>query len=351
MSRMSLLEVLEPLHRWSREGKTAGLATLVQAQRSAPRRPGARFAVNDVGELAGSVSSGCVEGDLHEHLRQILAGGPPRLLSYGITDEMAAEVGLACGGEIEVFVDRYVAQDPTWAALRDVIERARPAILMTGISGRLEGRRLLVVEGDEPIGSLDSREGDARLIERARPLLDSGSTDLLDVVDEGESATVFVEPVLPPPRLAIVGASPVAACLCHLAAFVGFEVIVIDPRRAFLSPEAFPDADRIVEAWPDEGLEEIGLDRFASVVVLAHDRKLDLPALAAALRAGCRFVGQIGGRRTQRLRREALADLGIEASEIARVRGPVGLDIGSDTPEEIALAILAEVVAVQHGRT
>jgi xanthine dehydrogenase accessory factor len=131
---------------------------------------------------------------------------------------------------------------------------------------------------------------------------------------------------------------------------VGFEVFVIDPRRAFLSPEAFPDAARILEAWPDEGLEEVGLDRFASVVVLAHDRKLDLPALEAALRSGCRFVGQIGGKRTQRLRREALADLGFEESQIARVRGPVGLDIGSDTPEEIALAILAEIVAVQHGR-
>lgn len=350
MSRMSLLEVLEPLGRWSRDGKPAGLATLVRAQRSAPRRPGARFAVNDAGELAGSVSSGCIEGDLHEHLRQILAGGQPRLLSYGITDEMAAEVGLACGGEIEVFADRYVADDPTWAALREAIERSRPALLMTGISGRLEGRRLLAVEGDEPVGTLESDQGGAGLIERARPLLDSGSTDLLEIVDGGESAAVFVEPVLPPPRLAIVGASPVAASLCHLAAFVGFEVFVIDPRRAFLSPEAFPDAARILEAWPDEGLEEVGLDRFASVVVLAHDRKLDLPALEAALRAGCRFVGQIGGKRTQRLRREALADLGMEESEIARVRGPVGLDIGSDTPEEIALAILAEVIAVQHGR-
>lgn len=350
MSRMSLLEVLEPLRRWSREGKPAGLATLVRAQRSAPRRPGARFAVNDAGELAGSVSSGCIEGDLHEHLLHILAGGQARLLTYGITDEMAAEVGLACGGQIEVFADRYVPEDPVWPALREAMEHSRAAILMTGVSGRLESRRLLAVEGDEPVGALGSSEEDGRLIEQARALLDSGSTDVLEVAHGAESAAVFAEPVLPPPRLAIVGASPVAAALCRLAAIVGFRVFVIDPRRAFLAPDAFPDAAGILESWPDEGLEELGLDRFASVVVLAHDRKLDLPALEAALRAGCRYVGQIGGRRTQRLRREALAELGVEECDIARVRGPVGLDIGSDTPEEIALAILAEVVAVQHGR-
>jgi xanthine dehydrogenase accessory factor len=147
--------------------------------------------VNDAGEFAGSVSSGCIEGDLHEHLRQILAGGQSRLLSYGITDEMAAEVGLACGGEIEVFADRYVADDPTWEALHEALERSRPAILMTGISGRLEGRRLLAAEGAAPIGTLESDLGGARLIERAKPLLDSGSTGILEVADGGESAAVL----------------------------------------------------------------------------------------------------------------------------------------------------------------
>ena len=143
---------------------------------------------------------------------------------------------------------------------------------------------------------------------------------------------------------------PAAAALCHLASFTGFEVTVIDPRPAFLSAEKFPEAALLLESWPDEGLARMGLDRYVSVVVLAHDRKLDLPALEAALSAGCRYVGQIGGRRTQRLRREALAEAGFEDSIVARIRGPVGLDIGSETPEEIALAILAEIVAVQRGR-
>jgi xanthine dehydrogenase accessory factor len=312
--------------------------------------------LSDAGYIAGSVSSGCIEGDLYEHLQQILGGGDSRRLIYGITDEMAAEVGLACGGEIEVFADRYVSGDPVWRALRDAIETGLPALLLTGVSGLVAGHRLLAPDGRDPVGTLGSEEVDLELIAKARPLLDASGTALLEVsaglLDEGpdDTAEVFAEALLPPPRLAIVGASPVAAALCHLASFTGFEVTVIDPRPAFLSAEKFPEAALLLESWPDEGLARIGLDRYASVVVLAHDRKLDLPALEAALAAECRYVGQIGGRRTQRLRREALAEAGFDESVVARVRGPVGLDIGSETPEEIALAILAEIVAVQRGR-
>ncbi|UCG75313.1 MAG: XdhC family protein [Gemmatimonadota bacterium] len=350
MSRTDLLEVLEPLERWTRDGTAAGLATLIGAQRSAPRRPGARFAVSEAGELAGSVSAGCVEGDLHEHLRQILGGAEARRLTYGITDEMAAEVGLACGGEIEVFVERFDADDPAWRAVREAIEQGQPAVLLTGVSGGVEGRRLLAVEGAPPVGRLVSGPEDARLIERARPSLDTGCAGILELTGPKGTVHVFVEPLLPPARLVIVGASQAAAALCRLGSLLGFEVCVVDPRSIFLTRDRFPDAARLIEAWPAEGLGEIGLDRFASVVVLAHDRKLDVPALETALEAGCRYVGQIGGRRTQRLRREALAEQGVGAASIARVRGPVGLDIGAETPAEIALAILAEVVAVAHGR-
>lgn len=350
MSRMSLREVLEPLARWSREGKAAGLATLIRAERSAPRRPGARFAVSDAGDLAGSVSSGCIEADLHEHLLQILAGGDARQLSYGITDEMAAEVGLACGGEIEVFAERYDPDDPAWTATRQAVEEGRPALLLTGVSGTARGRRMLAPEDRKPIGSLGSPGLDARLLERLRPILDTGSNELVEAGPEPEAGAVFAEALLPPPQIAIVGATPVGAALCELAALLGFEVHVVDPRSAFLSRERFPEATRLVGEWPDEGLAAVGIDRHSSVVVLAHDRKLDVPALSSALRAGCRYVGQIGGGRTQRLRRKALAELGHETSEISAIRGPVGLDIGSETPEEIALSILAEIVAVRHGR-
>jgi xanthine dehydrogenase accessory factor len=356
MSRMSLREVLSPLDSWSSQGKPAGLATLIRAQRSAPRRPGARFAATDAGDTAGSVSSGCIEGDLYEHVQQILGGGEPRRLIYGITDEMAAEVGLACGGEIEVFADRYVAGDPVWPALRHAVQHGLPTLLLTGVSGPVTGRRLLAPDGGEPVGTLGSAVIDRELVAKARPLLEAPGTMLLGVPsellngEESAAAEIFAEVLLPPPRLAIVGASPVASALCHLASFTGFEVTVIDPRQAFLAADKFPEAAHLLASWPDEGLAEMGLDRYTSVVVLAHDRKLDVPALEAALQVGCRYVGQIGGRRTQRLRREALAESGFEESVIERVRGPVGLDIGSETPEEIALAILAEIVAVRQGR-
>ena len=356
MSRMSLREVLGPLESWNSLNKPAGVATLVRAQRSAPRRPGARFAVTDAGDIAGSVSAGCIEGDLFEHLQEILAGGDSRRLTYGITDEMAADVGLACGGEIEVFAERYEGDDPVWPALRRAVDEGHPALLLTGISGPVAGRRLFAPDRGEPVGTLGSEEIDRALVAEAGHLRGAPGTTLLAVPPElldaepGVHAEVFAEIILPPPRLAIVGATPVAAALCHLAAFTGFEVTIIDPRPAFLSAEKFPDAGRLLEAWPDDGLAEMGLDRYTSVVVLAHDRKLDLPALEAALRAGCRYVGQIGGRRTQRLRREALTESGFEEAVVSRVRGPVGLDIGSETPEEIALAILAEILAVRQGR-
>jgi len=345
---MSLEEVLEPLRRWSEEGRRSGVATLVRVRRSAPRSPGARFAVSDDGRLAGSVSSGCVEGDLHEHIGQVLEGGDPRLLHYGITDEMAAEVGLACGGEIDVLVAPHDVESPVWERARDVLARRGAALLLTGLSEGIRGRVLLEEAGGGRAGGLGGGRLDEAALEAARPLLGTGGTDVLELGDP--EATVFAEAYLPPPRLAIVGASPVAQALCHLAAWLGDEVTVVDPRSAFADPSNFPGAARVVEAWPEEGLAEAGLDRWLDVVVLAHDRKLDVPALEAALRAGCRYVGQIGGGRTQRLRREALEERGLDSELCDRIRGPVGLDIGARGPREIAVSILAELVAVRRGR-
>ncbi len=198
------------------------------------------------------------------------------------------------------------------------------------------------------MGTLGSAETDVRASGAIASLFDVGGTAVIELEDP--EVTVFAEAFLPPPRLAIVGATPVAAALCHLASYMGIAVTVIDPRTVFAKQERFPEADRVIRAWPEEGLADFGLDRWASVVVLAHDLKLDAPALAAALRAGCRYVGQIGGRRTQRLRREALSELGFSDEELARIHGPVGLDLGAVSPEEIALSIVAELLAVQRGK-
>ena len=343
------------------------MATLVKVRRSAPRSPGARFAVSEEGELAGSVSSGCVEGDLHEHLRDVIAGGEPRTLHYGITDEMAMEVGLACGGEIDVLVEPFDPDHPAWDALREVLEGRDAAVLLQGLSEGVRTRAMLVRPDGSRVGSLGSEELDDWAAEEALGMLETGGTRILRREDPGPDGggngdgdgdgdearvpevRVFAEAFLPPPRLAVVGASPVAAALCRMAALMGDEVTVVDPREAFATEEKFPDATRVVHAWPEEGLAEAGLDRWLDVVVLAHDRKLDVPALAAALGAGCRFVGQIGGSRTQRIRREALAEQGFGEEDLDRIRGPVGLDIGAQGPEEIAVSILSEVVAVRRG--
>lgn len=344
---MTAGEVLDPLLSWAGEGERTGMATLVKVRRSAPRGPGARFAVSDEGRVAGSVSSGCVEGDLHEHLRRVMAGDEPRVVHYGITDEMAMEVGLACGGEIDVLVEPFDAGSPVWSELRGVLASRGAAVLLQGLSEGIRRRAMLLYPDGARTGTLGDEAMDDRAAAGASDLFDTGGTRILEMEEAG--AAVFSEAFLPPPRLAIVGASPVAAALSRMAALLGDEVIVIDPREAFATPDRFPDAARILHAWPGEGLEEAGLDRWLDVVVLAHDRKLDVPALAAALRAGCRYVGQIGGGRTQRLRREALAEEDVGEEELARIRGPVGLDIGAVGPEEIAVAILAEVVAVRRG--
>ncbi len=357
---MSLHEVHAPLAQWTRDRRRAAIATLIRVRRSAPRPPGARFAISEVGDLAGSVSSGCVEGDLHEHLVRILGGAPPALVEYGISEEMAADVGLSCGGEIEVLLTIHDPDDPAWQAAGDAVASGEPAVLITGVSEPIRSRRLLVRPGRKRQGTLGSHDLDVAADDAARALFDHGGARLLELdgalleADSTDKRHVpaldcFAEAFLPPPRLAIVGATPIAQELCHLASQLGYRVTIVDPREAFVRAARFPDAEHVIPEWPEEGLEKVGLDRYLSVVVLTHDEKLDVPALAAALRAGSLYVGLLGGRRTQRLRRDALAELGFAPEDVERIRGPVGLDIGADTPAEIALSILAQMIAVRHG--
>ena len=347
---MSVREVMGALDDWSADGKRAGIATLVRVRRSAPRSPGARLAASEDGEVVGSISSGCVESDLVERLREVIADGRPRLVEYGITDEMAAGVGLPCGGEIELLLTRHDASDPAWQALGDVVLAGRPAVLLVSLEGEPDGpdsgaRQLLARPGSRNVGSLGSSELEREADAAIEPLFDHGGTAILEL----SGRRVFAEAFLPPPRLAIVGASPIAEALCHLAAWTSIDVSVIEPRRALAIPGRFPAAARVIEEWPEEGLARVGLDRWLNVVVLSHDAKLDVPALAAALRAGCLYVGLLGGKRTQRNRRDALKRLGFGDDDLRRIHGPVGLDLGARGPREIALSIMSQLVAVQRG--
>jgi len=317
-------EVLQQLERWLAGGERAALATVVETRRSAPRPLGSRLAVSESGLLFGSVSGGCVESDVAIQAREVIARGEPRLLPYGIADEDARSVGLPCGGEIDVFV-APVSDAELISRLREAVETGERGRLTTVVEGERAGEMLLELDG-------------------------AGATERPALVQEN-GQTLFVEPLAPPPLLLVIGAVDLAESLCALAAQLGWRSAVADPRRSLLTPVRLPSAGSLLEGWPEDALARAGTDRQTAVVVLAHDEKIDIPALSWALRSEAFYVGALGSRRAQDLRRERLAEEGLSEEDLARLHGPAGLDLGGETVEETALSMLAEIVAVRRGRS
>jgi xanthine dehydrogenase accessory factor len=310
---------------------------LVGVQHSSPRQPGARLVVSEQGAAAGAVSMGCVESDLREHLLGLLRGeGGARMIHYGSSFGPVLEVGLTCGGEIDVWLRRHDPQSGAWQDLCALAPDER-AVLLTRLGG--ESEQVLLKPGDDPPA--------AELAEALAELRVRGGTKKI----AGGEGPWFAEMIAPEPRLLIVGASPIAAALCDLAARTGFRVSIVDPRRDFARAELFPAAEKVVHRWPEEGLAEAGLDAHSYVAVLAHDAKLDVPALAAALRANARYIGLLGSPGTQADRRGQLAEAGFAPAAVAGIRGPIGLkSIGALEPVEIAVAILAELIMARRGK-
>lgn len=324
---------------------------LIAVRRSAPRPPGARYAAGADGSFAGTISAGCVEADMREHILVMLDGpaaDAAKVVSYGISDEMAAGVGLSCGGEIDVLIRRHEPDDPVWNELRDLLNGAsggrHHGALVTGLSDGVLGRQILVRPDGSTTGSLGDPSLDREVAGAMERLLGREGAESLDL-DSGHA--VFVDRILPARRLVVVGATPVAASLADLATRVGYRVTVVDPREGLAIPSLFPNAEIRAE-WPDEALEELALDEWTDVAVVAHDDRLDVPALRSAIEAGCRYVGLLGGKRTQRMRRETLRAAGVAPAGLERIRGPIGLDIGAVTPQEIAVSILAEMLALRR---
>ena len=339
-------EMLTELRRWQDEGEQIALATLVRVRGSAPRRPGARLGVARGGRVLGSVSGGCVENDVVETAWRVLDSGRPEVASYGIGDELGYEAGLSCGGRIEVLVERF-REDGTWRALSVALEARRPVVLCVGLEpAALRGCKL-VVDGERTAGSIDA-ELDPAIVARARELCGEEGARVVEIPGRDGDVAIFCEALLPAPRLFIVGATHTAVPLCRMAKELGFRVAVIDPRRAWASVERFPDADEVILDWPGPALECAGLDDGCFVLTLTHDPKIDLPALAHALGSPACYVGAMGSRRTHAGRTAQLREQGLGDEQLARLRGPVGLDLGSRSPEETALAILAEMVAVRN---
>jgi len=324
-------EILSDLNRWLAGGEPVALATVVWAQGPSPRPVGSHMAVTGSGQMAGSVSGGCVEGAVIQEAEEVLSGGPPKRLRYGVVDEGGWEVGLACGGTIEVYLEPL---GPIHRRLLEALGSDEMVALVTRLDG---GGHLLAW----PDGRM---EGDTTLAPEAEHLF-PGPLAELHPHPEGDR---FVQVFAPPPTITIVGAVHLAQPLVRLAQVMGFRTRVVDGRRAFATRERFPTADELVVAWPQEALTPRHLRPQDAVVILTHDQKFDVPALEAALRSPVGYIGLLGSRTTQDKRKRALAERGFSAGEMARIHGPVGLDLGGETPEEIALEILAEIVAVRN---
>ena len=342
-------EIATDLARWLAAGEQIALATVVWAEGSSPRPLGSRMAVTGSGQMTGSVSGGCVEGAVFEEAQGVLSGGPPKRLRYSAVNETGWEVGLACGGTIEVYVEPLVEVHRRLLAALEAEETV-------GLATRLNGSGHLLAWPD---GRL---EGDRSLAPELTALFPGPAAGLrrgpevpalpVPSVVEGikVKGDVFLEVFAPPQTLVIVGAVHIAMPLVTLAQTLGFRVWVVDARSAFATRERFPTVDELIVAWPQDALkaEELGPQHY--VVILSHDPKFDLPALRIALRSGAAYVGLIGSHTTQAKRRAALLEAGFGEVELARIHGPVGLDLGGRGPAEIALAILAEIVAARHGR-
>ncbi|MDQ3894763.1 MAG: XdhC family protein [Actinomycetota bacterium] len=333
-------EVLPDVERWRSRGEKVALATVVATRRSAPRPIGAKLAISERGEMAGSVSGGCVENEVYGHACDILEGARPQLLSYGISDDLALTVGLPCGGEIDVFVE--APREELLDRLTQVVEREERAVLFTVVEGEPLGAQLLVTEDGERIG-----EGPEELLEHFDDVLRGGRNRMLDL-DSG--TRLFAEVYGPPPRVLVFGAVDTAEALCAAAKLVGWRTIVADARGKFATAERIPSADEIVVAWPEEAIAQVQPDHQTAVVVLTHDDKFDVPAIAGALETEAFYIGALGSRRNQEKRRERLLAAGVDDSELERVSGPCGLDVGAETPAETAISILAEILAVRAGR-
>src|SRR5579859_1647407 len=306
-------DVLAELEEWSAAGEEIALATVVETWGSSPRPLGSRMAVTRSGKMAGSVSNGCIEGAVFDEAQKVLKSGQAKIAAFGVADDVAFDVGLACGGHIEVFVQPL---GQLHRQLIDMLRADRPATLRTNlVSGEAE-----LIAGSPRGSELAHRDGDW-----------------------------FVEPFRRPAHLVIVGAIHIAIPLHRLAKLMGYRVTVVDARAKFATKERFPDADELVIAWPDEALSKLQFDSSTYVVILTHDPKFDLPALRSVLGKEVGYIGAIGSRKTNQNRFDALRSEGFTEEQLARVHGPIGLDLGSRGAEETALGIMAEVTAVRFG--
>lgn len=336
-------ELLTDITNWLAAGQEVALATVIQTWGSAPRKAGGKMAVTPAGQLAGSVSGGCVEGAVYEEAVESLQTGRGKLLTFGVADETAWEVGLACGGSIQIFVEPL--QTELFQLIQHTIQQDQAGVLFTVVGGAEEfiGRKVWL-SGREIAWGHISPTHDPHLLEMGAQLLKQGQNKRLNLAE----LEIFAELYLPAPQLIMIGGVHIAVALAHYAKILGYRTIVIDPRRAFGSTERFPHVDLLIQKWPEEALAEVVLNENTAVALLTHDPKIDDPALKLVLPSPVFYVGALGSRNTHASRAERLRGYGFGEEQIAQIYGPIGLDLNAQTPEEIALSVMAQIVAARR---
>jgi len=351
-------DILDSISKWWAAGDTFGLATVVSTFSSAPREPGAAMAVSPAGEVVGSVSGGCVEGAVYELAAEVVASGQAVLQRYGISDDAAFSAGLTCGGLIDIYVEPVSRSlFPELGDVAAAVQAGTPVAVATVVagSGQAGARRVIWADparpSDGPLGAGD-RLDDA-VDDDARGMLAQGSTSVRRYGPDGErrrdDLSVFVQSFTPPPQMLVFGAIDFAAAVTRAGKFLGYRVTVCDARPVFATASRFPDADEVVIDWPHRYLSGIGTDERTVICVLTHDPKFDVPLLEVALRRPAAYIGAMGSRRTHEDRLARLREAGLTAGELARLRSPIGLDLGARTPEETAVAIAAELIQLRWG--
>ncbi|MGF3140229.1 XdhC family protein [Streptomyces gougerotii] len=365
-----MLDIAAELHGWMEQDRDFAVATVVAVSGSAPRRPGAALAVDTDGTAVGSVSGGCVEGAVYDLCRQAAEDGHPVRERFGYSDDDAFAVGLTCGGVIDILVTPVRRGDPSRpvlaAALAAAVRGEAAALaLVTEGPAELLGRPLLVrAEGpaDSALGALPAVERAATA--RATALLDAGRTAHITVGGDGgpgggwgdgpgcgPRTGLLVVANLPAPRMIVFGAIDFASALVRMGRFLGYRVTVCDARPVFTTAARFPEADEVVVDWPHRYLEQTDTDARTVLCVLTHDAKFDIPLLRLALTLPVAYVGAMGSRTTHLDRNARLREAGVPEAALARLRSPIGLDLGAHSPEETALSIAAEIVALRRGGT
>jgi xanthine dehydrogenase accessory factor len=351
-------DILDPITGWWAADDTFGLATVVRTFSSAPREPGAAMAVSAAGEVVGSVSGGCVEGAVYELANEVTASGAPVLKRYGISDDDAFAVGLTCGGIIDIFVEPVSNQRfAELGEIADAVRNGRPVAVATVIEGPgTIGARRIIWQDEHATGTLGAGDRlDEAVDDDARGMLAQGLTAVRRYGPDGErrrdELAVFVQSFAPAPRMLVFGAIDFAAAVAKAGKFLGYRVTVCDARPVFATASRFPDADEVITDWPHRYLSGVSTDERTVICVLTHDPKFDVPLLEVALRRPAAYIGAMGSRRTHDDRLARLREAGLTDAELARLRSPIGLDLGARTPEETAVAIAAELIQLRWGGT